>query len=296
MSGAPPDWDLIRSFLAVLRQGSLSGAARALRLTQPTIGRHIEQLEASVGATLFLRSPSGLLPTDACAALRGYAEAMESAAEALARAASGSAEQVAGTVRITASEVVGAEVLPPILAALRERHPALVVELVLSNRTEDLLRQEADIAVRMTEPRQDALVVRPLGEVELGLHARAEYLERRGTPQTLDEARRLTLIGPDRAVISASSLKGVTIPITRDLFAFRTDSDLAQLAAIRAGLGIGVCQVPLARRDPALVRVLPHAFAARLPVYLVTHEALRGSGRVRATLDALSQGLAAYLG
>ena len=164
-------WDLYRSFLGVLREGSLSGAARALGITQPTAGRHIAALEEVLGTALFTRSQAGLMPTEVAAGLRAYAEAMESTAAALERAATGHGEDVRGVVRISASEVIGVEVLPPILARLRERNPELKVELVVTNQVQDLLRREADIAVRMMRPRQEQLVARRVGQITLGLHA-----------------------------------------------------------------------------------------------------------------------------
>src|SRR5215469_11428656 len=141
-------WELYRSFLGALQEGPLSGAARALGITQPTVGRHISALEASFGLALFTRSQAGLLPTEAALALRPYAEAMRSTADALRRAADSQGEGVKGTVRVSASEVVGVEVLPPIVARLRQTYPQLTVELVLTNRVQDLLQREADIAVR----------------------------------------------------------------------------------------------------------------------------------------------------
>jgi DNA-binding transcriptional LysR family regulator len=164
-----PGWELYRSFLAVVREGSLSGAARRLAMTQPTLGRHVAQLEAALGIALFTRSPGGLAPTDAALALLPHAEAMEASAAAVVRAVSGAAGDQGGTVRITASEIVGAEVLPPILAAFREHHPGIALELALTNRTEDLLRRDADLAVRMAQPKQDALLARRIGRVPLGL-------------------------------------------------------------------------------------------------------------------------------
>ena len=151
-------WELYRSFLGVLREGSLSGAARALGITQPTAGRHVAALEKALGVVLFTRSQLGLMPTEVALALQTHAEAMESTATSLERAATSQGEGVRGVVRISASEVVGVEVLPPIVARLREAHPALKVELVLTNRVQDLLRREADIAVRMVRPRQEQLV------------------------------------------------------------------------------------------------------------------------------------------
>ncbi len=300
MDGIEPGWDLHRSFLAVLRQGSLSAAARALGLTQPTIGRHIQALEQAFGFALFTRSQHGLAPTDAALELRSFAETLEATAAALLRAASGQAgagqgAEVRGSVRITASEIVGAEVLPAILADLRQAHPALVVELVLSNRTEDLLRRDADIAVRMHRPTQAALLIHPIGTVVLGLHAHPRYLDRCGHPASLDDLRAHSIIGFDQETAFTRSLPVPGRALHRGLFALRTDSDLAQLAAIRAGFGIGVCQLQLARAPVSLVRVLPDALSLELGIWLAMHEDLRTSRRCRVTFDALAAGLAAYV-
>src|ERR1700738_4097906 len=210
MTSANPDWSLYRSFLSVLRTGSLSAAARDEGLTQPTVGRHVDSLEKALGVALFTRSQHGLTPTEAALELQPYAESLEATAAALVRAAVGRAG-TRGTVRVTASEVVGAEVLPPILAKLHEAYPELVIELVLSNRTEDLLRREADIAVRMVRPTQQALVVRHVGDIELGLHARRDYLERRGTPSNVDDLRGDSIIGFDyeKAFIRSVPARGV---------------------------------------------------------------------------------------
>ena len=140
-----------------MHDGSLSGAARRLGLTQPTVGRHIDALEAALGLTLFTRSPRGLAPTTAALALAPHVEAMAASAAALARTASGEAAADRGVVRVTASEIIGCEVLPPILAAFRAEHPGIAVELALTNRNEDLARRDADIAVRMVRPTQSAL-------------------------------------------------------------------------------------------------------------------------------------------
>lgn len=250
MSDREANWDLYRSFLAVLQEGSLSAAARALGLTQPTLGRHIEALEQSLGFELFTRSRHGLAPTEAAEELRPYAESLAAGAAALRRIASGRAGELRGSVRVTASEVVGVEVLPPILAALRREHPQLVIELVLSNSLQDLLRRDADIAVRMVAPSQEALLARRIGTIELGLHARRDYLERCGTPASLAELGQHALIGYDRETAAIRRLSRGVEGFRRAHFAFRADSDLAQLAAIRAGYGIGICQVPLAARDP----------------------------------------------
>jgi len=287
-------WELYRSFLGVLKEGSLSGAARALGITQPTVGRHVTALEQALGGVLFTRSQQGLMPTELALALRSYAEAMESTAASLERAASSQGEGVRGVVRVTASDVIGVEVLPPIVAQLREQHPALKIELVLTNRVQDLLRREADIAVRMVRPRQEQLVARRIGRIELGLHARKDYLSRHGTPRNMGELGGQSIIGYDQVTAFIRSAGKSLQGFNRDGFSLRTDSDLAQLALIRCGAGIGVCQVALARRDAALQRVLSKTFSLQLETWVTMHEDLRNSPRCRATFDALVEGLQQY--
>jgi DNA-binding transcriptional LysR family regulator len=289
-------WELYRTMLAVLQEGSLSGAARALGITQPTAGRHIEALENALKVSLFTRSQLGLMPTDVALALQPHAEAMQSTAASLERAASGHAdgERVQGTVRVSASEVVGVEWLPPIIAALREQYPRLVIELVLSNRVQDLLRREADIAVRMVRPRQTQLVARRIGTIELGLHAHRDYLQKHGTPRNLAALAEHSIIGYDQPTAFVREASKSFPGWTRSLFSIRADSDLAHLALIRAGAGIGVCQVPLAKRD-SLVRILPKACALPLETWVTMHEDLRASPRCRAVFDALADGLQTVL-
>lgn len=286
-----PSWDLYRSFLAVLEELSLSGAARRLGLTQPTLARHLDALEHAIGAQLFLRSQRGLAPTDTALELAPYARALAANAAALLRTASGAAGEVRGAVRISASEVVGAEHLPPVLAALRAQHPRLVVELVLSNQVENVLAREADIAVRMVAPAQEALLARHLPPIRVGLHAHRHYIARKGMPAGLEALTGHDLIGYDRATPAIRAVLARFPMLERAGYALRTDSDLAQLAAIRAGFGIGICQMAIARRDPDLVAVLPKAFALDLPVWIVMHEDLKASARHRVVFDALVEAM-----
>ncbi len=288
-------WELYRSYLGVLREGSLSAAARAMGVAQPTVGRHVAALEKALGLTLFTRSQHGLIPTEAALALQPFAETMGSSAAALKRAAESQGAGVKGTVRVTASEVIGMEVLPALITRLQREHPELRIELVLTNRVQDLLQREADIAVRMTQPQQELLVARRIGRVVLGLHAHQDYLAARGTPRTVAELAGHALIGFDEETpfLRAASKRFPTW--RRDAFAVRTDSDAAQLALIRAGSGIGICQVALAARDRQLVRVLPELVSVDLETWLTMHEGLRNSPRCKATFDALLGGLQAYL-
>ncbi|MEQ6434209.1 LysR family transcriptional regulator [Comamonas sp. w2-DMI] len=295
MANNEPNWEWYRSFLHVLETGSLSAAGRALGLTQPTVGRHIDSLEAALGLKLFTRSFDGFAPTDAAEELKPYAAGIAAMAAALRRAASSHGSGVRGTVRLTASEVIGVEVLPPILAALHGEHPELVIELVLSNRADDLLHREADIAVRMFQPVQEALVVQRIGGIELGLHAHQRYLAARGMPKSMEALSRHVVIGFDHENAYIRSLREKIPAFSRDRFAFRADSDLAQLAAIRAGIGIGICQSALAAWDKQLVRVLRSQFSLTMDTWIAMHEDLRSSARCAVTFAALAAGLAAYI-
>ena len=291
-----PDWNLYRSFLAVIDVGSLSGAARDLGLAQPTVARHIEALEAALGGgPLFTRSGAGLKPTRAAHTIAPIARAMASSAEALVRTAAGDAEQERGVVRVTASQMVGAEVLPPMLRDFHEAHPGIAIELVLTNAVEDLLRRDSDIAVRMAQPTQEALLARKVGVAKLALFAHRRYVERHGLPASVDDLLAHSVIGFDRSTPLKAATDQFDMPISSDMFALRTDSDLAQIAAIRAGLGIGAVQVKIAARDPDLIPVLPGRFGFDLPTWVVMHEDLKGDRRMRLTFDHLVAGLTAWL-
>jgi DNA-binding transcriptional LysR family regulator len=289
-----PDWHLYRSFLEVMREGSLSGAARALGMTQPTIGRQVAALEAALEINLFTRSLEGLAPTEAALRLLPAAEAMAAAAETAQRAASGGFDEERGTVRITASEVIGAEVLPSILARFRELHPALTLELVLTNRNEDLLRGDADIAVRMMRPTQDALIAKRIGKIDVALYAHRRYLKAHGLPGLRDDLAGHALIGFDRDPAFARLLDFLGAQLSRNAFSFRSDSHLAQLAALRAGFGIGISQLGIARRDKNLIPVLHSDLMFPMDMWLAMHRDLRTSRRVRLVFDYLATELASY--
>lgn len=289
------DWTLVRSFLAVVEHKSLSAAARALQLTQPTIGRHIDALEHALGVKLFTRSVFGLKLNDAALDLVPHARAMATTATALQRAASGEAADERGTVRITASDVIGAEVLPAIVSKMRSAHPTIAIELALSNRNENLLLREADIAVRMVRPAQKNLVARKIGDVPVQLYAHKSYAKRRGLPRTVAELAGHDVIGYDAQAPIGFAPADVDVRATRDMFALRTDSDLAQIALLRAGAGIGGLQRQLAARERALLPVLHGAIKLPLEMWLVMHEDLRTTRRVRLIYDVLAAGLTEYV-
>jgi DNA-binding transcriptional LysR family regulator len=294
MVKAAPDWHLFRAFLAIVREGSLSGAARTLGTTQPTMGRQVAALEESLGVKLFTRSLDGLSPTEAGLRLIPSAEAMAAAVDGAQRSASGEVDEERGTVRITASEIIGSEVLPSILADIHAAHPRISVEISLSNRNEDLLRGDADIAVRMVRPTQGALVAKRIGRIDIALYAHRRYLKANPIPVRIEALRQHALIGFDRDQASARLLERAGLPLTRDMFAFRSDSHLAQLAALRAGFGIGVSQLGIARRDKNLVPVLHSELVFPMEIWLAMHRDLRSSRRIRMLFDHLATQLSVY--
>ena len=295
MEQIPLSWDHCRSFLGVWRSGSLSAAARASGLTQPTVARHITQLEEALGGgALFIRSPHGLSPTDLAEALVPHALSMEASAAAMMRAASGADGEIAGAVRLTASQVIGVEVLPAILADIGAAHPGIAFELVASNETADLLRRDADIAVRMVRPSQGALVAQKVGDIQLGMYAHRDYLARRGRPETIDALWDHAIIGFDRETAGIEALQSMGMTLRREMFAFRTDNDVAQLTALRTGFGIGICQTNLARSNPDLVRLFPEEMSFSLETWITMHEDLRGVRRMRLVFDHLVNAMTAY--
>jgi DNA-binding transcriptional LysR family regulator len=284
------DWRLVRSFLAALDRGSLLGAARTLRSTQPTVGRHVAELEAQLGVLLFERTGRGLLPTPMALRLAESARAMETAADQLARSVSGAEAGVSGSVRITASQPVACVLMPPVLAQMRQALPEIQVELVSSNEVSNLLRREADIALRMVRPTQASLVARRIGAVPLGAYAHRDYLKRRGTPRKLVDLLQHELIGGDRDQAILRGFAAFGHPVTPQAFALRTDDLMAGWEAVRAGLGVGFIADFVARTDPAVMALpLPMLKIPPLPVWLTVHREIRTSKRIRAVYDFLTQ-------
>lgn len=292
-----PDWALWRSFAAVVEHGSLSGAARALSMSQPTVGRHVETLESDLGLNLFDRALTGLKPTEA--ALRLYepvARARSSLAEATILADGAQAqEEAGGSVRITASAMISNYVLPGILVGIRRLHPRIAIEIVPSDSAENLLMREADIALRMFRPTQLELITRHLGDIALVPTAHESYLARRGMPKTLADLWQHDLIGFDRSDAIVLHARSLGFPLTRDHFVLRSDDQPHLWELMKAGLGIGFTQRNLVERTPGMVAIPVDIAVPPMPIWLTTHSQLFTSHRIRAIYDALAEGLAAYL-
>jgi len=289
------DWSLVRSFLAVLEKGSLLAASRDLQLSQPTIGRHVAELESQLGLVLFDRNGRGLLPTEAAYHLAESARIMQSGADQLARNVMGADLGASGTVRITASQPVSCYVLPPLLAQMRLSLPDVQVELVASNEVSNLLRREADIAVRMVQPEQASIIARRVGKVTLRACAHQDYLRRRGVPRQPSDLLAHDLIGGDRNDDTLKGFAAQGLVVGREQFAFRADDLIVVWQAVRAGLGVGFVSEHLIRSDPAVIPVLPKLKIEPLPVWLAVHKEIRTSKRIRAVYDFLADALPAAI-
>jgi DNA-binding transcriptional LysR family regulator len=282
------DWALMKSFLAVLDDGSLSGAARRLGARQPTLSRHVAELEAQLGTPLFERTGRGLAPTAAARAIADAARQMQDGAQAVARSLASARAQTTGTVRITTSHVAGVWLLPAVLASLQREEPGIQIELVASNALSNLLRREADIAVRMVRPQQGSLVARKLGDIPIVAAAHRDYLARAGTPRDGQELLQHRLIGYERDDLLIRGFAAVGVPVTRDAFALRTDDQVAYGRLVAEGAGIGFVAAYNIGHWPGVVQILPQLAIAPLPCWLAVHREIRGNRLVRRVYDYLA--------
>lgn len=283
------DWSYMQSFAAVVEHGSLSAAARGLRTSQPTLSRHIAALEAKIGSRLFERGRGGMILTDAGMKLASHARHMAEAAARFSVIGEGQNTELAGTVRITASQIVASFLLPSVLARLRRAHPEISIEVVASDTTDNLLRREADIALRMYRPTQLDVVTRHIGDLKIGAYAASDYIARRGTPDGIDDFKAHDVIGYDRSPLIIDGMRAVGLNVTRDFFAFRCDDQVVCWQMVLAGFGIGFGQFSMGDADPRVVRISGDAPVALLPIWLTAHPDLRTNARVRCVFDWLAQ-------
>ena len=289
------DWALVRSFLAVLDASSLMGAARKLRAQQPTLSRHVAELETQLGTPLFERTGRGVTPTAAALAITDAARQMESGAGSLARALAVKSEATTGTVRISTSQVAAAWLLPSVLAALQAEEPGIAIELVASNQISNLLRREADIAVRMVRPAQATLVARKLADLPIVACAHASYLQRAGKLGEPIDLLQHRLIGYDRDDLLLRGFAALGFAVTRESFALRTDDQVAYGRLVAAGAGIGFVAAYNIRHWPGVLPVLPMLQIPPLPCWLAVHREIRGSRLVRRVYDYLAEAIPAEL-
>jgi DNA-binding transcriptional LysR family regulator len=285
------DWGHLETFVAVAECGSLSAAARAQGGSQPTMGRHIRVLEAGLGVRLFDRAIGGLELTKTGTELLEYAHNMAVSANRLSMAAEGRSEAVDGTIRITASEIVATYVLPDILTALHLAEPRIEIELVATDRSENLLQREADIAVRMYRPTQADVITRKVGELRLGVFAAHTYLERRGVPYSLEDVSSHDVIGYDMDEQIIQGFQSAGLEVDRSFFSFRSDDQVVCWRMVCAGFGIGFNHIKIGEDEPKVARLLEDAPLPKLPIWLTAHSELKTSRRVRLVFDYLADAL-----
>ncbi|MDH5670676.1 MAG: LysR family transcriptional regulator [Myxococcales bacterium] len=294
---AQPAWEHLQTFVAVARTGSLTAAAEQLGISQPTAGRHMRALEEALGVALFVRHSRGLELTEAGAALATDGAEIESRMHAAFRRGAGQPADLSATVRISAAEPIGVHAIAPTLAKLRDELPEVTLELAIDNSPANLSRRDADLAIRMFRPSQLDLVATRVGEVELGLFASQDYLKRHGAPGGVDALIEggggHTFIGMDRDPAWHRFIAELGIAAER--FAYRSDNILAQMQAVRDGIGIGVMHAPLAARSKDLRWVLPELPIPPLEIWLVMHRELRGHAAVSAVRERLLDALKRYV-
>lgn len=285
------DWNRARAFLVTAEEGSFSAAARALGSTQPTVGRQVAALESELSLTLFERVGTRLELTPAGLELVEPVRAMGEAAIRASLTAAGQAASIEGTVCITASEATATFLLPPILARLRQSHPGIDLEVVVSNDAHDLHRREADIAVRNFRTEQPDLIARRVREVTAHFYASPAYVERVGPLDTLEDFARAELFAFDRSDLMIDGLRAIGIDVQARQFPIVTGNHLVQWALCKQGAGVCMMMDEIAAAEPGVVRVFDALPSIHLPIWLVCHRELRTSRRIRLVFDWLYEGL-----
>lgn len=282
------DWNHARAFLAVVEAGSLSAAASVMHQTQPTIGRQITALEAELGVTLFERAGRGLTITQTGLDLVDHVRAMADAAGRMSIVASGQSQAVEGLVRIAASELFAAYLLPPILSKLRVLAPKIEVDVVASNSVSDLIQREADIAVRNVRPEQPDLIARLIHESSGRFYAAKSYVAKRGRPSSLDDFAAHDFVGFGDSATMISHMRGLGIELSESNFKIGSSNSLVAWEMVKQGLGVAPMSVDVARRTPELEMLLPESAPIIFPTWLVTHRELHTSRRIRMVFDLLA--------
>jgi len=282
------DWNHIRAFLATVEEGSLSGAARALNQTQPTLSRQISGLEEALGLTLFERGTRAMILTDAGAELLSHVRGMADAAIQISRVATGQSQSIEGVVRITSSDAMSAYILPRMLIALRKQHPGISIELVPSNNVSDLTHRDADIAIRHIRPEQPDLIAKRVTDIEVGLYASANYLASIQPIKAPENLSKAEFIGYEHTERLVPQLNALGVPVTAKNFGITTTSGSALYELARAGAGIALIARADVGNQIGLQEVLSDLPKVQIPVWLVTHREIQTSCRIRIVFDHLA--------
>ncbi|WP_167854710.1 LysR family transcriptional regulator [Mangrovimicrobium sediminis] len=284
------EWSDIRVFLAIVDSGNLVSAAEQLDISQPTAGRRLAALESALGVSLFVRTGRRMVPTDAGTGILESARIMQREMVAIQRLADGQAQGLSGTVTISASEGTGSKWLIPVLGDLRRKYPDITVDLRIESRSVDLVQREADIALRMARPTQLDLICRKLSDIGFGLYASTDHLATFGAVEELGDLNgadwvRGRFLPGERSYLE-EFLTGNELDYRITL---TTNSPAAQMESVRHGLGFGLISHRWASLYPDVVRVLPDLSVMSMELWLVTHEDLRHSARIKAVADVIAE-------
>ena len=285
------DWNRARAFLVSAEEGSFSAAAAALGVAQPTIGRQVASLEEELGVVLFERIGNTLELTAAGLDMMEHVRVMGDAATRVSLAATGQSLSIEGPVCITASELIAAYILPPIVARLRRSHPAIEIEIVASNSARDLRRREADIAIRNFTPKEPELIARKVAERRARLYAAPSYLERIGDPSLPTDLARAEFFAFDRTNLMIDGLRALGVEVTRANFPVLTENHLVQWEMCKQGVGICIVMDEVGDSEPKVRRVLPDLPGISVPIWVTAHRELRTSRRIRVVFDLLAEAL-----
>jgi DNA-binding transcriptional LysR family regulator len=261
-------------------------------LTQPTLSRQVAAIEQRMGVTLFERVGKAMALTPTGMDLLEHARAMGAAAAALGLAATGRSQAVGGVVSVSATDAVAAIMLPPLVRQLREQEPGIAIEVIPSNAVSDLLRREADIAIRHVKPEQSELIARLIREATAYFYASEDWVKENGHPRSATDATHLSFVGSDRSGQYLAYLRMHGLPLDEANFSCYADHTVAHWALVQQGMGIGAMMEEIALATPGMVRVLDDLPPVRFPIWLVSHRELRTSQRIRVVFEALAQGLA----
>ena len=283
------DWNQARAFLATVEEGSLSAAARALGVTQPTLGRQVAALEERLDIVLFERVGRSLVLTQSGVELLDHVRAMCEAANAMSLTASGQSQTIEGRVRITASDVMSAHILPAALKQLREEAPLLEIDIVAANDIRDLQLREADIAIRHVRPEQPDLIARLVSDATARFYAHESYLEQRGRPRNLKDLTDHDFVGFGNNERMIELLKPNGLTLTLDNFRVGSESGVVAWEMARSGLGIIIMSDEVAVGTHGIERVLPDMDPFVFPVWLTVHRELHTSRRIRLVFDLLAE-------
>ena len=289
------DWNQVRAFLATVEEGSLSAAARALGQTQPTLSRQVSALEQDLGIMLFERGPRTMELTDAGSRLLDHVRAMGEAAARLSLSASGQSQAIEGHVSITATDMTATYLLPIVIAQLRKIAPNISIELIPSNDVRDLIKREADIAIRHVRPEQPDLIAKRIGDSSANLYASNSWLDRFGHPESVDDLKTCSFVGMSPVERFLPVISAAGVELRAEQFTVTTASGTALLELVRQGLGIGIIPCHTGKIFYDLVPLLPDSVSFPIPVWLVTHRELRTSPRIRIVYDFISNALAETL-